>query len=82
MNWSKAAAVVGMKDEYNFVYSFASKMLHSKAFSTVPNGHLKEAEATLMFEYSYVAARRMLDCLGIGAMSTVRDLSLITIDET
>ncbi len=82
MNWSMAAEKIGMKDEYDFVYSFASKMLHSTALSTMPNGQLSDGEAILMLEYSYVAASRILDCLGKDAMSTVPDLSLITLDET
>ena len=71
MNWRMAAAEIGMKDEYDFVYSFASKMLHSTAFSTMPNGQLSDGEAILMLEYSYVAASRILDCVGKDEMSTV-----------
>lgn len=81
VNWRRAAAEIGMRDEYDFVYSFASKMLHSKAISTVPNGQLSEGEAILMFEYAYVAATRMLDCLSAGAMPTVPDLSVIQVGD-
>jgi len=81
VNWSMAATKIGMKDEYDFVYSFASKMLHSKAFSTIPNSQLSEDEAILMFEYSYVAASKILDCLGSNAISTVPDLALISMTQ-
>ncbi len=82
INWWKAATKIGMQDEYDFVYSFASKMLHSKAISTVPNGQLSEGEAILMFDYAFVAASRMLDCMGAGAMPTVPDLAIIDVNDS
>ncbi len=77
VNWRKAAAEICMLDEYDFVYSFASKMLHSKAISTAPNGQLSQDEAILMLEYAYIAASRMLDLLGDGAIPGVPDIALI-----
>jgi hypothetical protein len=81
VNWRKAATLINLGHEYDYVYSFASKILHSKAISTVPNGHLNDLEAVLMFEYAYIAAERILDCVRNSPLPGIAEIAVINLDQ-
>ncbi|MEZ6028786.1 MAG: hypothetical protein R3C46_03450 [Hyphomonadaceae bacterium] len=81
VNWFTLADRVGLGAEYRFVYSFASKMLHSTPLSTTPNGELSRSEATTLLEYSYVATSRILGCIEGVPIPGVPDMMLIRVDE-
>lgn len=81
VNWFTFADRVGLGAEYRFIYSFASKMLHSTPLSTVPNGELSRSEATTLLEYAYVATGRILACIENVSVPGVPDFMLIRVDD-
>jgi hypothetical protein len=47
--WNKKAALVGMKDEYDFIYAYASRLLHATPASLTTNQKNLEPDELLVF---------------------------------
>ena len=64
-NWREQSAVVGMRDEYDFIYTFASKLLHALPVSITTNQPDLSPDEMLMFlKHTQV---RLKDLLKIAA---------------
>jgi hypothetical protein len=67
--WKEQAAAVGMADQFEFIYSFTSRLLHATPVSLTTNQKLLEPEEMQLFlEYIYISildivdlAKQMLD---------------------
>ncbi len=54
-NWKKKACEVGMLDQYEFVYSFTSKLLHSGGINLITEKELSAGERDILLNYVRVA---------------------------
>ena len=60
--WKQQAASVGMSDQYEFIYSFTSRLLHATPVSLTTNQKLLEPEEMHRFlEYIYVSILDIVD---------------------
>jgi hypothetical protein len=60
--WKKQAAAVGMSDQFDFIYSFTSRLLHATPVSLTTNQKLLEPEEMHLFlEYIYVSILDIVD---------------------
>ena len=60
--WKEQAALAGMSDQYDFIYSFTSRLLHATPVSLTTNQKLLEPEEMHMFlEYIYVSILDIVD---------------------
>ena len=63
-NWKEQATAIGMSDQYEFIYSFTSRLLHATPVSLTTNQKLLEPEEMRIFlEYIYVS---LLDILRLA----------------
>ena len=61
-NWKQRAAIVGMAAEYDFVYSYTSRLLHATPPSiTTDQKNLEPGEIEMFLRYVKVAIMDMLD---------------------
>ena len=62
-NWSHSATAVGMKEEYEYIYAYTSRLLHAtpSSFYTASK-NLELSEMRLFLEYVYV---RLLDVIDV-----------------
>ena len=60
--WKEQAAIVGMSDQFEFIYSFTSRLLHATPVSLTTNQKLLEPDEMHMFlEYIYVSILDIVD---------------------
>ena len=59
-NWRAAADAVGMIDEYDFVYSYTSILLHATAFNLVSARELEPAERMVFLNYIRVVLKDLI----------------------
>jgi hypothetical protein len=60
--WKEQAAVVGMSDQFEFIYSFTSRLLHATPVSLTTDQKLLEPHEMHMFlEYIYVSILDIVD---------------------
>jgi hypothetical protein len=60
-NWKERAAEVGMSAQYDFLYSYTSKLLHSTPMNLITEKALSVSEAMTMLDYTFVAINDLLD---------------------
>jgi hypothetical protein len=60
-NWRDRAVEVGMLAQYEFLYSYTSKLLHSTPMNLITEKALSDSETLTMLEYSFVAISDLLD---------------------
>jgi len=53
-NWKDRAAEVGLLDQYNFLYSYTSKLLHSTALNIITEKSLTPSERVMMLDYIWI----------------------------
>jgi len=64
-NWKKKATLAGMPDQYEFIYSYTSRLLHATPASILTDQkNLEPQEMALFLYYIYVS---MLDSLDLAA---------------
>ena len=60
--WKEQAAIVGMSDQFEFIYSFTSRLLHATPVSLTTNQKLLEPDEMHIFlEYIYVSILDIVD---------------------
>lgn len=63
--WRQMAEKVGMADEYDFIYTFSSKLLHATPASITTNQkNLELSELTIFLKFIYVKIRDVLELAG------------------
>lgn len=60
-NWRGRALDVGMGPQYDFLYTFTSKLLHATPLNLITDKMLSGSEALTMLEYAFVAIEDLLD---------------------
>ena len=60
-NWKDRAVEVGMKAQYEFLYGYTSKLLHSTPMNLITEKELSPSETLTMLEYAFVAISDLLD---------------------
>ena len=74
VNWKEEAGRVGMQAQYEFIYSFTSRLLHATPASIFTDQkNLEVAEMVLFLDYIYVS---MLDALDIAARQVGQNATL------
>ncbi len=61
--WRSMAALVQMADQYDFIYSYTSKLLHSTALNLLTEKALSDDEALMMLEYAFISIRDIFDLI-------------------
>lgn len=63
--WDQKAKLVGMENEYAFIYTYTSRLLHATPTSLTTNRKNLEPEEMLMFlKYIYI---RMIDVIEMSS---------------
>jgi hypothetical protein len=71
-NWKDRALQTGMGMEYDFLYSYTSKLLHATPMSIVTQPELSNSERLIFLEYIYISIRDIVDLVeGIGVLHNV-----------
>ncbi|WP_029585337.1 hypothetical protein [Bradyrhizobium sp. URHD0069] len=60
-NWSDRAREVGMKAQYDFLYSYTSKLLHATPMNLITEKALSPSEALMLLDYAFVTINDLLD---------------------
>lgn len=60
-NWRERAIEVGMCDQYQFLYSYTSKLLHSTPMNLITEKALLPSEAVMILDYAFVTIHDLLD---------------------
>jgi hypothetical protein len=60
-NWKARAGEVGMDVQYDFLYSYTSKLLHSTPMNLITEKTLSTSETLTMLEYAFVTISDLLD---------------------
>jgi hypothetical protein len=60
-NWRDRADEVGMSAQYDFFYSYTSKLLHSTPMNLITEKALSPSETLTMLEYAFVTTSDLLD---------------------
>lgn len=72
--WKDKAAIVGMSEQFEFIYSFTSRLLHATPVSLTTNQKLLEPDEMCMFlEYIYVSILDVVDLSQSLLDSTIRE---------
>lgn len=71
-NWKESATKAGMEEQYAFLYSLTSKLLHATPFSVVTPTALKPQERVVLLDYIYISILDLLDILkGVEVLANV-----------
>jgi hypothetical protein len=62
-NWRDRAKEVGMLEQYQFLYSYTSKLLHSTPMNLITEKGLSSSETLLMLEYAFVTVLDIFDAI-------------------
>jgi hypothetical protein len=62
-NWRQRADEVGMAPQYDFLYSYTSKLLHSTPLNIITEKELSASEVLVMLDYIFVATSDLLDAI-------------------
>jgi hypothetical protein len=60
-NWKGRAAEIGMGAQYDFFYSYTSKLLHSTPMNLITEKALSPSETLTMLDYAFVAISDLFD---------------------
>lgn len=60
-NWKDRASDVGMLTQYEFLYSYTSKLLHSTPMNILTDKKLSDSESLTMLEYAFVTIADLFD---------------------
>jgi hypothetical protein len=60
-NWKERAGEAGMGAQYDFFYSYTSKLLHSTPMNLITEKALSTSETLTMLEYAFVTISDLLD---------------------
>jgi hypothetical protein len=77
-NWKQRADAVGMGAQYDFLYSFTSKLLHSTPMNLITDKSLSGDEARTMLEYCYTAFQDLIE--GINGFDFPGRMDLVVLD--
>jgi hypothetical protein len=62
-NWRAECAKVGMVDQYDFLYAWTSRLLHSTPMNIITEKELLDPEQTMLLEYVAVAIEAVIGCI-------------------
>lgn len=62
-NWKERATEVGMIDQYEFLYSYTSKLLHCTPMNLITEKQLSVSETLLMLDYAFVTILDAFDAV-------------------
>jgi hypothetical protein len=60
-NWKDRAREVGMQAQYDFLYSYTSRLLHSTPMNLITEKALSPSEALMLLEYAFVTISDLFD---------------------
>lgn len=78
-NWRERAKAVKMENQYDFIYSFTSKLLHSSAMNLITEKELQPSEREILLDYLRVCvkdAHREIDRFTYPGQVKVRALQV------
>lgn len=61
--WKERSAEVGMDDQYDFLYSYTSRLLHSTPTNIVTEKGLLDSEVLIMLEYIFVSITDIFEAI-------------------
>ena len=62
-NWFERANEVGLANQYRFLYSYSSKLLHSTPLNVITEKHLSKAEEKMFLDYIVITSKDLLDLI-------------------
>jgi hypothetical protein len=80
-NWRLASQEVGALEQYDFLYSYTSKLLHSTPLNIVSDKELSESEVIVMLDYAYVAVLDILDVISSTETPGAGNFVMIDLNE-
>jgi hypothetical protein len=80
-NWKDSATLVGMKAQYEYLYSLTSRLLHATPLNITTDHDLSEGERGILHEYVFVAVGDMLDEIDSFRFDGQSDIVVINIEE-
>jgi hypothetical protein len=64
-NWRNEAQRLGMLEQYDFLYSFTSKLLHASPMNIITEKELGQGEAVMLLDYAVSSCRDILDAIEV-----------------
>ena len=62
-SWSQKASDAGLQDEYNFIYSYTSALIHCTSYSFMTANNLSDDETDMIYKLAEQYINKILDCL-------------------
>lgn len=62
-NWKDRANDVGMIEQYNFLYAYTSRLLHSTPMNLITEKQLSASESAMMLDYAFITILDIFDLI-------------------